>query len=95
MLDKHFKWINSFEKEESYGEKHSDQIDRKKLKSDLFDFSQMRMDSYVEAELDKKRRKVKAKDFEIKENDIVSYSNNWIAEVERFKNNSKKFLEWW
>ena len=94
LLDKHFKWINSFEKEESYGEKHSDQIDRKKLKSDLFDFSQMRMDSYVEAELDKKRRKVKEKDFEIKENDIVSYSNNWIAEVERFKNNSNKFLEW-
>ena len=36
----------------------------KKLKSDLFDFSQMRMDSYVEAELDRKRRKVKAIDFE-------------------------------
>ena len=30
LLDKNFKWINSFEKEGSYGEKHSDQIDRKK-----------------------------------------------------------------
>ena len=31
LLDKHFKWINSFEKEGSYRENHSDQIDRKKI----------------------------------------------------------------
>ena len=76
----------------TYDGKHTEDCDDLVFKSELYDFSHMKINSYVKSEILKKDSKIKSQLLENNGKDLYSFSNKWIKEVERYQMMKSNFL---